>query len=316
MAVACPSTVRSFTRYPQLFCSCISAELCARLDRHHSLPFELSNSFCRCQQSSVPRHVEIVRSRLIVSAELRQAKSRKRARVVGCGLSIIIHAVAAALLSSWPRLSATVGPAEGPQTVLILEEREAEARSSKEPSTAAPFVGPSPLSHLVTTNRRRIAQPSVVVTGPDPRSDDDLGRARAREAVALRDHEGGGDGFEEHPAEAPAIARRAPLLPAKIDGFPRQPARRSLSPGLARALRVFDTFPRSPEGMSLAHANVVVEVCVSDQGAVSNVIARGATGSFNDTVRRAILTWRYRPFTVNGAPTPFCHLMRISYGMN
>jgi len=66
-----------------------------------------------------------------------------------------------------------------------------------------------------------------------------------------------------------------------------------------------------------ARPDLDVKVCVSTQGAVSDaVIVHGPTDPSSETLRAAILRWRYRPFAPDGTPTPFCHLMRISYRMN
>jgi TonB family protein len=68
---------------------------------------------------------------------------------------------------------------------------------------------------------------------------------------------------------------------------------------------------------SLTQAEIVVEVCVSDRGQVSDaVIAEGGMAAIDATLRMAIRSWRYRPLLVNGAPTPFCHFMKLKYALN
>jgi TonB family protein len=121
-----------------------------------------------------------------------------------------------------------------------------------------------------------------------------------------------GDGFEpEPPAPAPAPAEVAAERPAPAMKAPHVAA------DTARALRVYDTFPKLLEQARVAQAEVIVEVCVSDHGRVNDaVIARGGSSAIDATLRAAIRSWRYRPLLVNGAPTPFCHFMRITYGMN
>jgi hypothetical protein len=92
-----------------------------------------------------------------------------------------------------------------------------------------------------------------------------------------------------------------------------------LTPDLARGLRVYDIFPAMPSDTRFPAVGrpLQVEVCVSDRGAVSDaVIVQKTAPSFDDRIRAAILTWRYRPFLVNGTPIPFCHVMRITYAMN
>jgi hypothetical protein len=86
---------------------------------------------------------------------------------------------------------------------------------------------------------------------------------------------------------------------------------------VARALRIYDSFPTLPDRVLAARRDLDVQVCVSTKGSVSDaVIVRGPTDPASETLRAAILGWRYRPFTRDGAPAPFCHLMRISYSMN
>lgn len=123
------------------------------------------------------------------------------------------------------------------------------------------------------------------------------------------------DANQEEPVEEPA--------PPPLVAEPPAPAaqiRQLLLPAAARALRVYDVFPSMPsprrELASVEQARTV-EVCVSDRGAVSDAVIDGRRqDAFDRTLRAAILTWRYRPLTVNGRATPFCHLMRVSYRVN
>lgn len=55
----------------------------------------------------------------------------------------------------------------------------------------------------------------------------------------------------------------------------------------------------------------IVRVCVSAQGAVTDVkILRGAGAAIDPQIPSVLSRWRYRPFTLNGQPTPFCYPLR------
>jgi len=55
----------------------------------------------------------------------------------------------------------------------------------------------------------------------------------------------------------------------------------------------------------------IVRVCVSAQGAVTDVkILRGAGPAIDPQIPSVLSRWRYRPFTLNGQPTPFCYPLR------
>lgn len=116
---------------------------------------------------------------------------------------------------------------------------------------------------------------------------------------------------EPQPPPAPTVTRIEEEQPAPPTKAP------VIAPDTARALRVYDTYPMILRQASLSRAEVLVEVCVSDHGQVSDaVIAEGGMASIDHTLRAAIRSWRYRPLVVNGAPTPFCHFMRIKYALN
>jgi outer membrane biosynthesis protein TonB len=97
---------------------------------------------------------------------------------------------------------------------------------------------------------------------------------------------------------------------------PAQPARPvHIAPGLARSLRIYDTFPRMPELLRMQNRTEAVDVniCVSERGAVREVNLLGASEALARSLREAIASWRYRPLHLAGTPTPFCHALRLSY---
>jgi protein TonB len=55
----------------------------------------------------------------------------------------------------------------------------------------------------------------------------------------------------------------------------------------------------------------IVRVCVSAQGAVTDVrVLKGAGPAIDPQIPSVLARWRYRPFTLNGQPTPFCYPLR------
>ena len=55
----------------------------------------------------------------------------------------------------------------------------------------------------------------------------------------------------------------------------------------------------------------IVRVCVSAQGAVTEVrVLKGAGPAIDPQIPSVLARWRYRPFTLNGQPTPFCYPLR------
>jgi TonB family protein len=226
--------------------------------------------------------------------------------VVGGGLSAGFHLLVLFLLAVAPRPT-TLGDS-GPSTVTV--ELEATTLEPPPPPIPAPSVAPSQgRAHqgLRAASRRLPRIPVTVV-------------AREAEVItpeapdAEEPHDGGeeqDDAAMSAPPPPPApIVQATPVAPPPT----KAPV---IAPETARALRVYDTYPMLLAQASLSRAEVVVEVCVSDHGQVSDaVIAESSTRGIDNTLRTAIRSWRYRPLVVNGAPTPFCHFMRIKYALN
>jgi hypothetical protein len=61
------------------------------------------------------------------------------------------------------------------------------------------------------------------------------------------------------------------------------------------------------------------KICVSAEGEVSLVAQMRSSGfaSYDEKIRTTIrATWRYRPFLVNGSPTPVCTALRFVYSQS
>jgi TonB family protein len=218
--------------------------------------------------------------------------------VAAAGLSLLAHAGLVVALTSRRHQPTTSELA--PPTVTF----DLQATTIEEP-LPAPAAAPVPTrgrSSLRTAARR---PPRAVTTiAPEAPS--------APVASADEDDRADEEPSDEEPSPAPEPAVTAQAEPAAPPT--KAPV---IAPDTARALRVYDTYPMLLAQASLTRAEILVEVCVSDHGQVSDaVIAEGGMAAFDHTLRAAIRSWRYRPLVVNGAPTPFCHFMRIKYALN
>jgi outer membrane biosynthesis protein TonB len=128
---------------------------------------------------------------------------------------------------------------------------------------------------------------------------------------------GGGD----DPAGGGFRRRRAELF-ARIIGSgiaPGTPVRADLpfvSLKEATSLRTHDHFPRLPAALWTERRPymVVVELCVSEEGRVSEAALRSHRAPHLDAlVLDAVRGWRYRPRLLDGRPSPFCHGVAIRY---
>jgi protein TonB len=55
----------------------------------------------------------------------------------------------------------------------------------------------------------------------------------------------------------------------------------------------------------------IVRMCVSAEGAVTEArVLRGANPAIDSQIPTVFARWRYRPYTLDGRPTPFCYQLR------
>jgi hypothetical protein len=91
-----------------------------------------------------------------------------------------------------------------------------------------------------------------------------------------------------------------------------------LTAEVASYLRSQDDFPALPASMRHrgARYKAQMEICVAPDGHVSDVGFRSdPTPALDSVLQAAVRGWRYRPFLVDGVPTPFCHRINVSYEM-
>jgi TonB family protein len=223
----------------------------------------------------------------------------RRATTVGGGLSLLFHAALVAALASRPHVSTTAEPSQSAVTI------ELQATSLEEPT-------PPPARETAVIAPRGHGTARSV-----PRRVPKVLTSFAHEsAVTLAASLEPGEPNEDHEAEESSAA---PAPVAALDEERSAPPTKTpiIAPDTARALRVYDTYPMLLAQAAVKRAEILVEVCVSDHGQVSDaVIAEGGMAAIDHTLRTAIRSWRYRPLVVNGAPTPFCHFMRIKYALN
>jgi hypothetical protein len=102
-----------------------------------------------------------------------------------------------------------------------------------------------------------------------------------------------------------------------VVGAPLQDRPPRVSMHHAAYLRTYESFPTLPEACwppGRTTNALLVEICVSERGTVSDVVVRQSAGADTDALlSQAIRSWRYRPRLVAGSPRPFCHPIRITY---
>jgi Gram-negative bacterial TonB protein C-terminal len=72
--------------------------------------------------------------------------------------------------------------------------------------------------------------------------------------------------------------------------------------------------PRLPKDLTLAGTAVwgLFKVCVKTDGVVADVrVIKSADWRVDPSWMATIKRWRYRPFTIDGKPVPFCYPMRL-----
>jgi TonB family protein len=121
--------------------------------------------------------------------------------------------------------------------------------------------------------------------------------------------------FHDPAGDAPVAHGSAPSAPSRPTPPPTPPSP-TLPASEASYLRIHETYPHLPAAMLIQGRmySEFVELCVDTGGRVASVnITRGTTPELDELARAAILTWRYRPYLVAGAPSPFCHRMIIHF---
>jgi len=222
--------------------------------------------------------------------ELLRRRSRGAA-LAACALSVVVHGAGGVVLATVARPPYLAPPGDHPPALLITLEVEVEVQLDVEsaegpalPAFAARSFQDGPLLASAVRGRRRPPpRPSLVLPAPEP---------------------------AEEPVEPPP-PEPAPRPPTLVERSAAAPP--LVEPAVARALRVHDEFPSLVDRGPFRRPDLHVEVCVSAEGTVSDASIQGSRDPSTEALRAAILRWRYRPWTVDGAPAPFCHLMRISY---
>jgi hypothetical protein len=245
-------------------------------------------------------------------------RGRGTAASVGCGCSFVVHACVIA----WVASADPCRPGEGgdgaltAQAITLIEESELPGSDELDDPEAldARMVGPrwaGEVSQVMAAafEPRRVAgsvRARVLVSTSAPEVPEETAAPDARldtvdpwDLVAA----GASGALAGVPDDDDMGATREPVA--------NQDADQEGAADEIRPVRLYDPFPSLPTG----DVDVTVEVCVSGQGAVSDArIDGGAPEPSRSALRRAILSWRYRPLEIKGVQTAFCHRMRITYG--
>jgi protein TonB len=101
---------------------------------------------------------------------------------------------------------------------------------------------------------------------------------------------------------APPVNQGPKMLPPQVGGKQllidpnSDPYKVGLPPPLARG------------GMSFF---AILRICVSTEGTVTDVkVLRGADPAIDPQIPTVLRRWRYRPYTLDGRPVPFCYMLR------
>jgi hypothetical protein len=239
--------------------------------------------------------------------------------VVGGALSIAFHAGLGVLVWGGRPTSPPVVPLDAALVEVTVAEPEVAATPTPEPAEASE-AAPPPVAERRAYRAPRRSRPVAALDATPalpaaPAEVDPEGEGEANDDPM--EEMGPGDPLS---AEAAEEASEETAPPAdEIREAPLPPAPVHVSSGVARALRIYDQFPSLPEPLRNPGARyaLLVDVCVSDQGVVSDVtIAQRGAAQLADVLRAAVRTWRYHPLLVNGDARPFCHVLRVDYSMN
>ena len=204
-------------------------------------------------------------------------------------------------------------PHRAPATVIAvtaaLEVTEAIPVPAAEPTDTTPSA---PIADGLDET------PAPVATGAAAVAPEGAG---AGEAFGGNGVDGAGDGDGNGSGDGIGGKSRRGDLHARVLGNVRVDVRATegqavVSHGEATALRERDAFPRLHERLWPLWRPYIValEVCVASTGLVSDVMLRSSASERLDAiVLAAVKTWRYRPRTIAGEPTPFCHGVVIKY---
>jgi hypothetical protein len=261
------------------------------------------------------------------------------------GISLTLHlgvgALAAVLLHGPGTLLADVGTGD-PGTIDVglaeattpmeIEAHDARPEIASPPATQAHAKAPAAAvsraraTRLDSANSQRPpAAPLITTSGSTPVVSAPL--APEDQAPAARPEPPPGHASPSVPQIAPqpatsALVAAAPAVVRAGSSATADPTRapRStpifLPADVASYLRAQDEFPSLPASLRHrgAHYQAKLEICVAADGRVTDVGFRSDPAPALDSVlQAAVRSWRYRPFLVDGVPTPFCHRMIVSY---
>jgi protein TonB len=226
-----------------------------------------------------------------LTAETRAPDKR---RAMTYGLALAMHGallVVGVLRSAWH--IEELSPPILPVTLLALgappppPPPPPAARAKASPTRVKPHP-----TEVTQPTRDRVIPPRDQPPAPTPGSDDGV-PGGVKDGV--KGGVPGGPGTTPGPGPtkyiSPTVARGQLAIDPQSD-----PYRVKLPPALASA------------GMVLW---ALLKICVKPDGQVQEVaILRGADPALDPLIVAAVRTWRYRPYTVDGRPVPFCTNVR------
>ena len=219
-----------------------------------------------------------------------------RPRRITFALSLVLHAavlLVGVAASFWrvdelsaPELVVTLPTFARPAPPPLLAGRAAPRRSKPRPTQ---IVQPLPQPQAVV---QPTEAPETPTTGSETESETGSDKG---EPDGVADGEPGGTANGAPTGTStflpPSVARGQLAIDPQSDAY-----RVKLPPILASA------------GMAVW---ALVKICVNADGKVTSVsMVKHADPAVDPEIVRMLSTWRYRPYTVNGRPVPFCSVVR------
>jgi TonB family protein len=262
---------------------------------------------------------------------------RRPARGRGYVVSLALHGVVALLVwLAWGQVEAEDPPVPAKLPVAVSLRPPGPQRAPELVGPAAPVPATErarkPGSWLSAP--RRAPAVALAPTSEAPPGDQRVAEDERDDEPGPVDHGGdlggtpaGGPGASGGPSREAGEGggRAAPRRPIELFGRVVGGNRREMTgpQGLPYAslkesteLRTYDVFPPLPASQWAGDRPyaIVVDVCVSGEGQVSDVaLVKPASRIFDPVVLEAVRTWRYKPRLVDGQARAFCHVVAIKY---
>jgi protein TonB len=171
--------------------------------------------------------------------------------------------------------------------------------------SAAPAPPPPPPA---AKKKQTIVKPRVVTEVVQPRPNQ-IVQPKEKPPPEPEEDDDGVEGGVEGGVHGGVVGSAGPAVEAP----------RMLPPNVAKGNLLIDPQsdayrPKLPAALNRAGARLfaMVKVCVSNQGRVEKVdFLKGADPLVDQEIRTKVMTWKYKPYAIDGRPVPICFVMRL-----